>query len=283
MNANDFFLNRTAQPRPPLNQNQFGLNVGGPIKRDKLLLFGSYQGTRQVNGLAAGQARTGCTVSLSTPPTTNDRWAAAIGKLFGGMRGALGGVAIAPNGSNINPVALALLNFKLPDGSFLVPTPQTVNPALAFASQGFSTLTEPCHYDENQFLINADYLASAKGQLSVRSLWTDGNQSVTFPGNGLNPAGNLSGFPSNVSAGFRVISLAHTYAFTSGWLNQVRIGYVRTVGNTTAQAPFAWSDLGVAAGAMNQENELVSLNVLGSISFASGFPRRFTQNSSRSH
>jgi hypothetical protein len=30
---------------------------------------------------------------------------------------------------------------------------------------------------------------------------------------------------------------------------------------------------------MNQENELVSLNVAGSISFASGFPRTFTQNS----
>jgi hypothetical protein len=51
------------------------------------------------------------------------------------------------------------------------------------------------------------------------------------------------------------------------------------VGNTTAQAPFSWSDLGVAAGTMNQENELVSLNVLGSVSFASGFPRQFTQNS----
>ena len=29
---------------------------------------------------------------------------------------------------------------------------------------------------------------------------------------------------------------------------------------------------------MNQENALVSLNVLGSISFASGFPRQFAQN-----
>ena len=92
-------------------------------------------------------------------------------------------------------------------------------------------------------------------------------------------AGNLPGFPSNVSSDFRFLTLAYTYAFTSDWLNQARFGYVRTVGNTTAQAPFSWSDVGVAAGAMNQENELVSLNVLGSISFASGFPRRFTQNS----
>lgn len=279
LNANDFFLNRTGEPRPPLSQNQFGFDGGGPVKRDRLLLFASFQGTRQRNGLASGQARIGCTVSVFTPPLTNNRSAAALGKLFGGMTGALGGVAIAPDGSNINPVALALLNFKLPGGSYLIPTPQTVSPAQPFESQGFSTLSQPCHYDENQFLINADYLASSKGRLSLRSLWTDGNQSVTFPGNGLNSAGNLPGFPSNMSNDFRFLTLAYTYAFTSDWLNQVRFGYLRTVGNTTAQAPFSWSDVGVAAGAMNQENEVVSLNVLGSISFASGFPRRFTQNS----
>src|SRR5271165_7069884 len=279
LNANDYFLNRTGQPRPPLKQNQFGFDIGGPIKRDKLLFFGSYQGTRQVNALASGQARTACTVSLTTPPITNDRSAAALGKLFGGKSGALGGVAVNPDGSNINPVALELLNFKLPNGSYLIPTPQTVNPALPFASQGFSTLSQPCHYDADQFLVNVDYIPSSKSRFSLRSLWTNSNQLVTFPGNGLNPAGNLPGFPSNVTGDYRVISLSHTYAFSSNWLNQARFGYVRTVGNTTAQAPFTWSDLGVAAGTMNQENALVSLNVLGSISFASGFPRQFTQNS----
>jgi hypothetical protein len=279
LNANTFFLNRTGQPRPPLNQNQFGFDAGGPIKRDKLLLFGAYQGTRQVNGLAAGQARTGCSVSLATPPITNDRSPAALGQLFAGMRGASGGVAIAPDGSNINPVPLALLNFKLPSGSYLIPTPQTVNSARPFASQGFSTFSEPCHYDEHQFLINADYIVSSKNRLSLRSLWTDGSQLVTFPGNGLNQAGNLSGFPSNVDTMFRVISIADTHAFSSNWLNQARFGYVRILGNTSAQAPFSWSDVGVSEGTMNQENDLVSLNVLGSISFASGYPRQFTQSS----
>jgi Carboxypeptidase regulatory-like domain/TonB dependent receptor len=279
LNANDFFLNRTGQPRPPLQQNQFGFDVGGPIKRNKLFFFGSYQGTRQLNALASGQARTGCTVSLSSPPITNDRSAAALGQLFGGLKGALGGVAIQPDGSNINPVAFELLNFKLPDGSFLIPTPQTVNSTNPFASQGFSTLSQPCHYNEDQFLINADYVASSKSRFSFRSLWTNTTQAVTFPGNGLNKAGNLPGFPSNVTGDFRIFSLSNTYALSSRWLNQARFGFVRTVGNTTAQAPFTWSDLGVSAGAMNNENELVSLNVTGSISFASGFPRQFAQNS----
>ena len=60
LNANEFFLNRAGQPRPVLKQNQFGFAFGGPIKKDKLLFFISYQGTRQINAVAAGQSRTAC-------------------------------------------------------------------------------------------------------------------------------------------------------------------------------------------------------------------------------
>jgi hypothetical protein len=117
LNANEFFLKEAGQARPSLQQNQFGFAVGGPVLQDKLFFFGSYQGSRQTNGLAAGQNRVACTTTLRTPPLTDDRTSAALGKLFGGMSGALGGVAVRPDGSNINPVALALLNFKLPDGA----------------------------------------------------------------------------------------------------------------------------------------------------------------------
>src|SRR5205814_2742719 len=138
LNANDFFLNRANQPRPVLKQNQFGFAFGGPIKKDKLLFFGSYQGTRQVNGIAAGQSRTACTASLTEPPLTDDRTRAALGKMFGGMTGTEGGTAIRADGSNINPVALAVLNLKLPDGTFMIPTPQTVDTKKSFVQQGFS-------------------------------------------------------------------------------------------------------------------------------------------------
>jgi hypothetical protein len=279
LNANDYFFNQTGQPRPDFKQNQFGLTFGGPIGKDKLFFFGSYQGTRQVNGLAAGQTRIACAASLSEPPLTNDRSPAALGKLFGGMTGALGGVAVNPDGSNINPVALELLNFKLPDGSFLIPTPQTVDPSKSFAGQGFSTFTQPCHFDEDQGLFNMDYLASQKSKFSARFFTADDNETVTFPGNGLNPSGNISGFPSPLDSSFVVFSLAHTYTINSNWLNEARFGYVRTRTSTAAVTPFAWSDVGVAEGTMSDANELPSLNILGSVSIASGYPRTFTQNS----
>jgi Carboxypeptidase regulatory-like domain/TonB dependent receptor len=279
LNANDFFLNQTGQPRPVLKQNQFGLALGGPIKKDKVLFFGSYQGTRQTNGIAAGQSRTACTASLAEPPLTNDRSAAELGRMFGGMKGVQGGIAIKPDGSNLNPAALALLNFKLPDGSFLIPTPQTIDATRPFTQQGFSVFSEACHFNENQFLTNLDYLPRPNSKISARLFLADDDETVTFPGNGLNPAGNIPGFPSPSDSGFRVISLAHTYGFHNAWLNQARIGYVRTTTSTAAMTPFKWSDVGVAEGEMSHNNELPSLSIVGSASIASGFPRIIAQNS----
>ncbi len=279
LNANDFFLNSTSQPRPDLKQNQFGATLGGPILKDKLFFFASYQGTRQVNGLAAGQARIACTASVNMPPLTNDRSPAALGKLFGGRSGALGGTAVNPDGSNINPVALALLNLKLPNGSFLIPTPQTVNLSAPLAAQGFSVFTQPCHFDEDQFSTNLDYLISQKSKIAAKFFFANDSETVTFPGNGINPSGNIPGFVSPDNSGYRVFSLAHTYTFNSTRLNEARFGYVRTSGDTSATTPFTWSDIGVTAGQMNDTNELPSLNILGSVSIASGYPRSFVQNS----
>ena len=67
LNANEWFYKRTEltqyserrrlilcrTSRPSLNQNQYGGTFGGPIKKDKLFFFVSYQETSQRNGLSA--------------------------------------------------------------------------------------------------------------------------------------------------------------------------------------------------------------------------------------
>jgi len=48
MDAADFFINKSAGRKSPLNRNQFGSTLGGPILRDRTFFFLSYEGFRQV-------------------------------------------------------------------------------------------------------------------------------------------------------------------------------------------------------------------------------------------
>ncbi len=44
--ANDWFNNQAGVPLPFLNQNQMGASIGGPIKKDKLFFYGTYEAVR---------------------------------------------------------------------------------------------------------------------------------------------------------------------------------------------------------------------------------------------
>jgi hypothetical protein len=63
LDAADFFTNLTGAPKTPLHRNQYGATLGGPIKRDKIFFFASYEGFRQVAP----------TVSTTRVPTAAER------------------------------------------------------------------------------------------------------------------------------------------------------------------------------------------------------------------
>jgi hypothetical protein len=79
---NDIFnsANPFTQLKPPIRWNQFGGSLGGPIKKDKLFIFGDYQGSRQRNGASV----------ITTVPTAAER---------GGNLQALLGSYICSNGT----------------------------------------------------------------------------------------------------------------------------------------------------------------------------------------
>jgi len=240
-NANAFFRNAARQPRPPLKQNQFGGTIGGPMKKDKLFFFGSYQGTRQVNGVDP-------TASLSTvilPPLTNDRSVATIGSQFCPANKATalqsaymtfaGGVQVACDGSNINPVALRLLQLKLADGSYVIPTPQTILPSGANGGLGFSSYSLPSTYDENQYLVNVDYVISKKQTLSGRLYYGAANALRSFGSNYLRSpeAPNTPGFPQKQDDKDHIASIKLTSVLTSNIANEVGITFTDTNSDQT--------------------------------------------------
>src|SRR5215813_13608516 len=54
-NANEWFNNFTGQPRPDLKLNQYGFDIGGPIRKNKTFFFGSFQNNniQQTSPIAA--------------------------------------------------------------------------------------------------------------------------------------------------------------------------------------------------------------------------------------
>jgi hypothetical protein len=233
LDANDFFLNRNAQPRPVLRQNQFGGVIGGPIVKEKTFFFGSYQGSLQKNGQAPGALQ-----STFLPALTDDRSAAALGKLFGGQSGSFGGVAVAPDGSNINPVALALLNFKLPNGSFAIPNPQTILPT----GIGQSTYSVPGDYRQDQFTVNLDHYFSQRNQLSGRFFYARETTDKPFT-----PfAATVPGWGIHQPEQNDMFVLSDTHTFSSNVNNVARFGYMRFNGLQTNTNAISASDVGIA-------------------------------------
>ncbi len=255
LNANDFFLNAAKLPRPVLKENQFGGVLGGPIRRDKDFFFIGYQGTTQRNG----ESSLGFQTAFLPPQLTNDRSAAALGAAFGGQSGAFGGTAVAPDGSNINPVALSLLNFKFANGQYAIPTPQRIiqTPGGPLAEFVYSA---PVKYREDQYTVNLDHYFSSKDQVSAKFFESRAPQVAPFIGF----ATNVPGWPNTVENDNVMAILSETHT-TSKFVNVARLGYTRFFGDQKAGEPIQASQVGITSAEGFPQIPVVELNGFFSI------------------
>ena len=250
-NANDFFSKLDGQPKPDLKQNQFGAAFGGPILHDRTFFFGAYQGLTEVNGFGDEQVAT-------LPLLTNDRSARTLGAQFcptghldaGGQPATgyltqAGGTQVACDGSNINPVALAILNAKLPNGQFAIPNPQIALPVSGPDASdqlplGQSTFAIPAHYREDQFSVNIDQVLSQKNSLSGRFFYSRAPTTQPFSPN----AANVPGWGTDELNRNTMFVLADTHAFNSNLVNISRFGYIRFDGRSSVEHPLLAQTIG---------------------------------------
>src|SRR6202163_2728787 len=125
LDARNFFDGRI----PPFKRNQFGASAGGPIQKDRMFIFGDYEGLRQSLGVT----------TVDTVPSA----AARAGKLSTGT------VTVAPN-------VVRLINafYPLPNG-----------PLLGAGDTGIFTFPGQQVTNENYFTVRVDRKFSERDSL----------------------------------------------------------------------------------------------------------------------
>ena len=237
LNANDWFTKAFGESRGILRQNQYGFTAGGPLIKNKFLLFGSWQGTRQYNETDPANHKV-----VYEPPITSDRSAAGLGAVFAGQQGWLGafGGTVLANGSNIAPQALALLQTKLPNGQYMIPTPSSVNSSskLGFDGEGTAFVRAPGFFNENQWMANGDYIVSDRNKISVRYFGAQSNQewSTLF---------ETLGNPLYQPERFDVSSIEDTFTLSPTLVNSFLVGLHRSTSNQSYGNAYTLSSLGM--------------------------------------
>jgi hypothetical protein len=226
-NANDAFLNAAGVKRPLLRRNVFGATLGGPARQNRAFFFISYQGARETNG--ASLINSISSNVLIAPGLTDDRSQARLLATFH---------PVLPNGhpaSAIDPAALALLNSRLPDGTFLIPTP---------ASDGTFTASNPSFFREDQFNTNFDYTISAKDTAWVKFFFSTMLQNPALPSfKGTGP--NVPGFGTDGDFENRLVAVQQTHSFSATVVNEVRLGYTLNRNNTYPVEPLSDAQVGI--------------------------------------
>jgi hypothetical protein len=198
LDAANFFENANGLPKASFRQNQFGAAAGAPILKDKVFIFGDYEGLRYVKGIP---------VSISVPSDN-----ARKGIL------AAGGTPPSPcpaNSALLDPSANICVDNSA--AQYLPFWPRaTFTPA--GSDTGTSAFTGKRNVTENFFTIRGDVKISDKDSLAATYLR---DATPYYSPDGLNAV------LVNSSTLRHIASLEETHTFGPTLVNSVRAGYSR--------------------------------------------------------
>ena len=214
---------------PELHRNTFGATIGGPIIKNKVFFFASYQGVRAVDQQDASSSDTvppGFTDAMRNNPAA---LATLANNLFGTNL----------TGQNVNQVALNLLNAKV-GNNFLIPAAGPVQPSgVDVTLQGPSAT-----FGADQVNGNIDYNISDKDRLAGKYYYQRDPTETPFGGGGDSNTNTL-GFPQHLLAGSQVFSLDNTTNLTPNIVWEQRVGFTREVAFAVTGQPFGPSQVGI--------------------------------------
>ncbi len=247
LNARSFF--QTA--RPQLIQNQYGTAAGGPIKRNKAFIFGSYEGTKD---------RRQATETTALPPTR-----AEAGGDFSGLtsRQLVNPADNTPFPGNriptslIDPVARKLLGFvpTVERGSIQAVAPAVRNAELVMLRHDLNltgSQTLFAHYYLNQNTLSEQGLAYSSNIPG----WTGRQRQPRAQNVGLN----------------------HVWTISASKLNQLTLGFTRSFSLDTPLVTRTPQDLDIREMPVYTNGGSPQFTVSGRVTLASGGPTKFVSN-----
>jgi hypothetical protein len=249
LNAAPFFYNQDAnipanEKVPQLHRYIAGGTLGFPLIKDKLFGFLSYQHTH-VSDLEIGTSRTAVPFGL-----TDDRSPAALATVAnnnwlcgGSNEPACVTPVVAPNspGSQgpytIDPVAYALLNYKLPNGQYMIPSANpNFTPTLNFPENAF--ITQPAYFITDQAVSDLDYLVTSKDTLALKYYYQHDPTTAPFAYSA------VAGFPQHLDAGSQVASITNSQTLRPNFSLTEVFGFIREKDYSTIGQPFSPQQIG---------------------------------------
>ncbi|HEY8562991.1 MAG TPA: TonB-dependent receptor [Pyrinomonadaceae bacterium] len=236
LTANDPFIQARGLERPEFNRQQYGGTLGGRVIRDRVFFFGSYQGTRERNGYSLVNSLTSPIVPAGL--TDTNRTAAGLAAVFNTPTTPL-------TAAQISPVSLAILNARLPNGQFAIPS------SGASGLAALTAVTVPqsgvSRFKENQFNANGDFIFTDNHNLSAKFFVADNptfQANYNFAGLG-NGTQQLSGFGGDLTIKQKLYSITDNYVISSNVVNQARFGFNRLRVTSVPEEPFTAAQFGI--------------------------------------
>ena len=196
-----------------LIRNTYGVSLGGPLKRDRVFLFGNYEGDRRNEGqtisrqVPTASLRSGALQYIDVNGNNVTLTAAQVASMDTGC----GANGTCPNGGGPNANSLKVLNaYPLPNGTLL-------GDGINSASYSFGGSLPVV---QNVYISRLDFNPSDRHRFYVRgSFQNDTNSQAPFyPGQ---PASRKQTDDS------RGISANYTSTVTSNLVNNLRYGFIR--------------------------------------------------------